>query len=135
MTICNLSLSRLMMFVFLIMQCIAIGCVESSAARAQRLEPVLSQAGFRAVPANTPARVEKLSEMTPLKVSYFSRNGKPSYWFADPYLCHCLYVGSEQNYNEFQQLKQENAQEVTEDDQRAYEQFMSSPANQVFYGQ
>jgi hypothetical protein len=136
MTIRNLSPARLMMFVFLIVQCITMGCAESSASRAQRLEPMLSQAGFRAVPANTPARVDKLNEMTPLKVSYFSRNGKPSYWFADPYVCHCLYVGSEQNYDEFRQQQQERAQQVTEEsEQRSYEQFMASPPNEIFFGQ
>jgi hypothetical protein len=125
-----------MISVFLISQCFALGCTESSAQRAQRLEPMLTQAGFRVVPANTPARAQRLSQMTPLKVSYFYRNGKPSYWFADPYVCNCLYVGSEQNYEQFQQLKQESAQEVTEEnDQRNYEQFMASPAAQVFYGQ
>jgi hypothetical protein len=94
-----------MIFVFLILQCLAIGCAESSEERAQRLEPMLTQVSFRAVPANTPARTQKLSKMTPLKVSYFSRKGNPSYWFADPYVCHCLYVGGEQNYDEFQQLE------------------------------
>jgi hypothetical protein len=121
---------------FLIVQCLGIGCSESSDQRARRLEPMLAQAGFRVVPANTPARAQRLSEMTPLKVSYFSRHGKRSYWFADPYVCQCLYVGSEQNYEEFQQLKQEAAQEVTqENEELKYEQFMASPANQVFYGQ
>lgn len=74
--------------------------------------------------------------MTPLKVSYYSRNGKRSYWFADPYVRQCLYVGSEQNYDEFQQLEQERAQEVTQEyDQRNFDQFMASPASQVFYGE
>jgi hypothetical protein len=130
------SPASLMGFLFLLLQCLAIGCTESSTQRAQRLEPMLMEAGFREVPANTPARAEKLSQMTPLKVSYFARHGKSSYWFADPYVCHCLYVGSEHNYQQLQQLKQERAEEVTqENDQRNFEQFMASPAGQVFYGE
>jgi hypothetical protein len=122
--------------VFLIPLCLEIGCAESSHQRAQRLDPMLVQSGFRAVPANTPARAQRLSEMTPLKVSYYSRNGKRSYCFADPYVCHCLYVGSEQNYDEFHELEQERAQEVTQEyDQRNFDQFMASPASQVFYGE
>src|SRR5215831_3860400 len=60
------------------------GCAESHVERAQRLEPMLAQAGFRMVQANTPARTQKLADMMPLRMSYVSRNGKLSYWFADP---------------------------------------------------
>src|SRR6516225_6740243 len=67
------------------------GCAESSTERAQRLEPMLAQAGFRMVPADTAARSEKLDRLTPLRMNYQSHNGKSSYWFADPYVCHCLY--------------------------------------------
>ena len=116
------------------------GCAESSTERAQRLEPMLAQAGFRMVPANTAARSEKLSELTPLRMNYLSHNGNPSYWFADPYVCHRLYIGTEQNYGQFQQLKQggqeEQAQQVTDmSEQAKYEEFMNSPAGEVFYGQ
>ena len=126
---------RSLILLFLILQFLGLGCSESSNQRAQRLEPMLAQAGFRVVAANTPARAQRLNEMTPLKVSYFLRNGKPSYWFADPYVCHCLYVGSEQNYEKFHVLEQEPVQELTPEDQLKYEQFMASPASQVFYGQ
>jgi len=130
------SPTRLLITFFFTLQCFAIGCAESSNQRAQRLEPMLAQAGFRVVPANTPARAQRLNDMTPLKVNYFSSNASRSYWFADPYVCHCLYVGSEQNYSKFQELEQEPAQEVRqESDQRNYEEFMASPASQVFYGQ
>ena len=43
------------------------GCAESNDKRANRLEPMLSQAGFRALPADTPARADKLSQMKPLQ--------------------------------------------------------------------
>jgi hypothetical protein len=121
---------------FVILLGFGTGCAESSHQRAQRLEPILAQAGFHVVSANTPVQAQRLSDMTPLKLSYSLHNGSPSYWFADPYVCHCLYVGSEQDYNEFQQLEQERAQPVTQEyDQRNYEEFMASPASQVFYGQ
>jgi hypothetical protein len=120
--------TRRLIVVFLIVQCLAIGCAESSNHRARRLEPILAQAGFRVVPANTPTRAQRLNEMTPLKLSYFSRKGNPSYWFADPYVCNCVYVGSEQNYNRFRQLELERAEEVTqENERRQIEEFMGSP--------
>jgi hypothetical protein len=126
-----------LMTVFLIlMQCLTVGCAESSQGRARRLESILTQAGFRAVAANTPARESKLAEMTPLKLNYFTRNGKASYWFADPYVCHCLYVGDEQNYKQFEQVEQERAEEFAQQtDERNYNEFMASPAAEVFYGE
>jgi hypothetical protein len=100
------------------------------------MERMLMQAGFRAVPADTPTRVERLNQMSALKLTYFSRNGNASYWFADPYICHCLYAGSQQNYDEFQQLQQERAEELADqNEQQTYEEFMTSPAGEVFYGQ
>ena len=116
------------------------GCAESTTQRAQRLGSMLTQAGFRMVPANTPTRLQRLSEITPLTMSYMSRNGARSYWFSDPYVCHCIYVGNQQDYQTFEQLKeQESAERRAEEgpvaDQASYDQFMASPASQVFYGQ
>jgi hypothetical protein len=117
------------------------GCAESHIQRAQRLEPMLAQAGFRMVPADTPARSQKLSDMTPLKMNYLSRNGKLSYWFADPYVCHCLYAGSERNYAQFEQLEQISQEEqaaqeaANQAEQTKYQEFMNSPAGGTFYGQ
>jgi hypothetical protein len=105
------------------------------------MEPTLSQAGFTMVTADTPARVEKLQNMKPLKVSYFTHDGKAVYWFADPYVCHCLFRGTEANYQSYQQLKQDAAdQERAEaiDDyetQQRYIDYMGSASGQVFYGQ
>jgi hypothetical protein len=116
------------------------GCAESHTGRASRLEPMLAQAGFRMIPANTPAQSQKLSDMTPLQIKYLSHNGKLSYWFADPYVCRCLYVGNKENFHQFEQLKEENqeerAQEVTDmAEQTRYEEYMNSPAGGMFYGQ
>lgn len=127
-------------YLLLLLSVLIGGCAESHTERAQRLEPMLAQAGFRMVPADTAARTQKLADMTPLRMNYVSRNGKLSYWFADPYVCHCLYVGNEQNYSQFQQLKQteqeEQAQEVMDmTEQTKYEEYMNSPAGGIFYGQ
>ncbi len=102
---------------------------------------LLSQAGFSVVPVDTPARVKKLNDLKPLKVRYFSRNGKSVYWFADPYNCHCLYRGSEQNYEKYQQLRIDAAERDRAEEesdyavQQTYAEFTASPADQVFYGQ
>ena len=128
-------------YVLLLLGVLAGGCAESHTEKAERLEPMLAQAGFRMVPANTPVRAQKLNDMTALRMNYLSRNGKLSYWFADPYFCHCLYVGDHQNFEQFKQLKlaeqqEDQAQEVTDmAEQTKYQEFMNSPAGGVFYGE
>ena len=62
--------------------------------RAQRIEPMLSPAGFHMQPADTPAREQTLEGMTPLKVRFYPYNGKMHYWFADPVYCNCIFAGN-----------------------------------------
>ena len=53
------------------LSCLTAGCSESGAHRAGRIEPLLTEAGFRVTTADTTARREALSSLTPLKVQYF----------------------------------------------------------------
>ena len=126
---------RLLVAIFLIGA--GVGC-ESAAQRAQRMEPLLSQAGFNVVQADTPARIEKLNNIKPGKLSYFPVNGKSVYWFADPDVCKCVFRGTEQNYQQYQALATEQERAEALDDyatQQAYTDYMGGAANQVFYGQ
>jgi len=90
---------------------------------AQRIEPMLSAAGFHMLPADTPARVAETQHLTPLKVRYYFDNGKPRYWFNDPVSCHCVYVGGEKNYQQYERIRlseqaaqqEEAAAEMNED--------------------
>lgn len=76
------------------------------AERAQALEPMLSAAGFRILPANSPDTQEKLAGLDPLKVSYYvGRTGALHYFMADPYYCKCMYIGDEQAYQKYEQYK------------------------------
>lgn len=119
------------------------GCAETPQQRAQRLEPLLTQAGFHQIPADTPARLELL-QTSPLKMQHSLKSGKERYWFSDPYLCQCLYVGNEQSYQKYQQLKaelkeSEKASERAEEagnmeSQRAYDEMIASPSGAMFYG-
>ncbi len=85
---------------------------ESSQQRAERIEPMLSAAGFRMLPADTPEKLADLKTLTPLKLRYFTHDGKLQYWFADPTVCTCLYIGDEAAYQSYQQyVVQERAQE------------------------
>jgi hypothetical protein len=84
-----------------------IGCAvqETPQQRAERIEPMLAAAGFHMLPADTPERLAETQRLTPLKVRYYIDNGKPHYWFNDPVDCHCVYVGGEKNYQQYEQLR------------------------------
>ena len=93
------------------------GCAETPRQRAHRLEPMLSAAGFHMVPADSPQRQQELASHTPLKMRYYFINGNPHYWFADPYVCNCVYVGREAEYQKYQRLKLQ--QQMVEREQAA----------------
>lgn len=88
--------------------------------RSQHLEPMLSAAGFAMLPADTPQRQEQLSTLPPLTVSYYvGRKGKLHYWMADPQYCKCLYLGTEENYQKFEQMRlEQNWQRKENEDAR-----------------
>lgn len=82
---------------------------QSPEQRAQHLEPMLSAAGFRMIPAHTPAKLKKLQSLPPLKVRYYLGNeGEAHYWFADPYRCGCLYMGGQRAYQRYEKMRVEN---------------------------
>jgi hypothetical protein len=131
-----MKLTRAVTGLLIVLLCSAAGCSETGAERAERLDPLLTQAGFRVAPANTEVRREALSSLTPLKVQYFEYKGKPRFWVADPYVCHCVYAGNETNYDRLRQLKRERAEFLDEETaQQKYLEFMTSPVNQVFLGE
>jgi hypothetical protein len=115
---------------------------ETPTQHAQQVEPILSAAGFHALPADTPARKAELNRLTPLKMRFFPRNGQMHYWYADPYYCNCIYSGSEKAYDTYQRLRlqqqmanQEEMSSQMNEDAAAQENmnFMMWPANEVFY--
>jgi hypothetical protein len=75
--------------------------------RAAQVEPVLAAAGFRRLPADTPEKVAHLQKLPPLKLTPRKHKGQLQYAYADPYACHCLYVGDEQAYQQYQRLSLE----------------------------
>ena len=93
------------------------GCAETPRQRANRFEPMLSAAGFHMAPADTPQRQQELASHTPLKMRYYFANGKPHYWLADPYVCNCVYIGDEADFQRYQQLKLQ--QQLVERDEAA----------------
>src|SRR5215470_16633310 len=62
--------------------------------QAPKIETMLAAAGFQAILADTPEKLEHLKSLRPYTLTYSTRRGKPHYWYADPSGCRCLYVGT-----------------------------------------
>jgi hypothetical protein len=80
------------------------GCAAMRRAEARDTGGLLVSAGFTPKPADTPARAQQLGSMAPLKLVSQAKEGKLVYRYADPYSCHCLYVGDEQAYAAYKRL-------------------------------
>jgi hypothetical protein len=121
--------------------CAALGIGSPDPAqRAQYLEPMLSAAGFRIVPANDPDQAQHLKSLPPLKLNYYiGKNGRMRYWFADPDFCHCLYLGDEKNYQQYQNLRVQariarQEQEAAEENYEASQDMQMNMMNPFFGG-
>ncbi len=90
---------------------IASGCASTK----KNTENLLSAAGFKMVPANTPQRQAHLNTLPPNKVSMTQRDGKQYFIYPDP-AHNVLYVGQQDQYNQYQKLREQNqmAQEQVE---------------------
>lgn len=74
--------------------------------QAEQIEPMLSAAGFRMLPADTPQRQRQLASLVPLDVNYYvGKTGTLHYYMADPDYCKCMYIGTEENYQQYEKLK------------------------------
>jgi hypothetical protein len=91
----------------LMISIVVAGCAtqETPAQHAQRIEPMLSAAGFHVHPADSPARQAQLQSLTPLKMRFYPRSGKMHYWYADPYYCQCIFSGNEQAYDAYERIR------------------------------
>jgi len=70
---------------------------------------LLTGAGFRAEPADTPERLAELESMPPLTLVARPGNGDLVYTYADPYHCRCIYVGGPTEHAAYQRLAAQRA--------------------------
>jgi uncharacterized protein YceK len=80
------------------------GCAAIRRHEAGSTEQLLAAAGFQMRAADTPERAHDLAVMPPLKIVARSQNNDVRYTFADPYKCHCLYIGGSKEYSAYQRL-------------------------------
>src|SRR6188474_1313223 len=85
------------------------GCASFQAAGARSTEQMLGDAGFQTRPADTPQALASLQSLPARKMLVQTVDGQPQYAYADPTGCKCLYVGTEQQYQEFQKLQNDRA--------------------------
>lgn len=67
-------------------------------------ENMLSAAGFQMRLAGTPEQVASLKSLPPHKFTVQNQNGQPVFIYADPAVCGCIYYGSQDNYQAYQQM-------------------------------
>ena len=80
------------------------GCSYFYGEKAERTDRLLAAAGFQMVPADTPTRAEQLKAQKPLKIIARMKDGKAIYTYADPYDCHCMWVGGPDEYAKYQRV-------------------------------
>ena len=105
------------------MAVLVLGSCATLEQRVTETEQLLAAAGFRQRPADTPERLAHLQSLPPQKLLSQTRDGKVYYTYPDPEFCHCLYVGDEPAYQQYQKLSvekkiaraEENAAMMNED--------------------
>lgn len=90
----------------LIVGCMLAACQSQSALVAQN-EDNLSAAGFVVRPANTPDRITMLNRLPPHQFIQRVKGDTIHYVYADPLVCGCLYVGTQQAYNQYKLHQQQ----------------------------
>jgi hypothetical protein len=95
---------------FFLAMCALTAC-QTQQQRVEQREDKLSAAGFIVRPANTPERLVMLNKLPPHKFVQRVNGDVVHYVYADPLVCGCLYVGSQQAYNQYKanQLQQQLA--------------------------
>jgi hypothetical protein len=95
-------------------------------------EQLLSAAGFKVKPADTPAKMAHLQTLTQRKLISHERGGKVYYVYADALNCKCLYVGDEAAYQRLQQLQVER--QIAAQERLAAEMNYDATMNWDLYG-
>ena len=80
------------------------GCAALQADGTRATEGLLTAAGFEMKTADTPEKAAHLAELTQGKIVRRDQDGRASYFYADRSVCHCLYAGTHQQYQEYRRL-------------------------------
>ncbi len=78
-------------------------CAVYERSRIGAKEDMLAAAGFAQRPADSPARQTAMARLSPHRFLRRVANGQVTWLYADPTICNCLYVGSQQAYGRYRQ--------------------------------
>jgi hypothetical protein len=81
------------------------GCASLRDAEIRTTEDMLAAAGFTMKPADTAAQMAQLHSLPPQQLVPQRRNSEPYYVYADPDVCRCVWVGNQQQFSRFQELR------------------------------
>lgn len=91
------------------------GCAMLEKSDAGNTEELLAKAGFQKKPADTPEKLAHINSMKQRELVSHIKDGSVYYAYADGEFCKCLYMGSEQNYKQFEKLTfQRDTEEMNE---------------------
>lgn len=82
------------------------GCAAMRARENMQTERLLSAAGFQMRFADTPEKIDNLESLQQRKLLPQNHDGKMYYVYADK-TCGCLYVGTENAYQRYEQLAEQ----------------------------
>lgn len=99
-------------------------------------EQMLAAAGFHVELADTPEKVAWLQALPSNRVVLRHRDGEPSYEYPDAEACKCLYVGTEQQYREYQRLwrQKQRADDMLRAADESRDIFLNPGAPQLWLG-
>ena len=80
---------------------VGLSACETQQQRITHHEDNLAAAGFVVRPANTPERVAMLGRLPSNRFIQRTSGDAVHYVYADPLVCGCLYVGTQQAYNQY----------------------------------
>ncbi len=79
---------------------------QSTRQATMHVEGTLAAAGFTVRPANTPEREAVLDTLPPGRLAWFQHGDTINYVYADPLVCKCLYVGTQDAYETWRSTAQ-----------------------------
>lgn len=80
------------------------GCAMIEKSDATSTENKLAAAGFKVKFADTPEKLAHIKSMQQRTIITHIKNGTVYYAYADAEFCKCLYMGTEENFGEYQKL-------------------------------
>ena len=83
---------------------VLVACASAERDRSTQIEPLLLAAGFQKRVADTPQKLAHLRTFPPLEMVPHVRKGSYYYVLADPEGCRCMYVGTEQAFEQYRGL-------------------------------